>query len=150
MVQADNTLPLLFGLLLDCSVQNNQIDAGQVCGSLGGSCVPGRNSDPGVCTEAQKQVRKGNVISLADPVGIEILKIQGNWAINKKSIDNITDPQHGVWKISRNKRRAVLTNVAGLTLGGVPITSGAQVARQLLVGARVLVAAEKDVKAQVR
>jgi hypothetical protein len=149
MIQIDNTLPLLFGLVANCAVRNDTVDPGQVCGlweRIDGSCVTGRNSDPGVCTEVQKQAKKNNVVSLADPAGIEILKLQGNWAINKKPIENITDPQHGIWQISRNKRRAVFTNKPGLTLGGVPVNSGAQVAKQLLVGARVVIAAEKDVK----
>jgi hypothetical protein len=81
---------------------------------------------------------------LDDPVGIRILSLEGIWKRNGAQID-INDPgQSGsYWKISRNGRRGVLT-VAGLTIGDDPIESGAQVANQLVVGAKVISAPEKD------
>jgi Putative peptidoglycan binding domain len=147
MVQDENTLPLLFALLVKCAVPRKDVQAQEVCAIVSPSCVPGRSSDPNVCATVQTEALNGNVLSLGDPVGIRMLKLQGIWAINKVQID-INDPQknQGVWQVSRGNCRAVLKNLPGLTLDGVPITAGSQVARKLQVGASVMIASAKDLK----
>jgi peptidoglycan hydrolase-like protein with peptidoglycan-binding domain len=148
MANFDNTLPLLFGLLSHCAVPRKDVSIQEVCNLVGGTnCVPGRSSDPNVCMAVQTEALKGNVFSPADPVGIQILKLQGIWRINNTEI-NINDPQknQGAWQVARGGRRGVLKNLPGLTLDGVPITSGGQVARKLQVGLKVMIAAEKDLK----
>jgi Putative peptidoglycan binding domain len=148
MVQNENTLPLLFGLVVNCAVPRLDMPEQEVCNAVGSlNCVPGRNSDPNVCRLTQNEVRKDNVLSLSDPVGIRIVTLQGMWKINNVQID-INDPakNQGAWQVSRNGHRAVLKNLPGLTVDGSPITTGAQVARRLQVGARVTIAAEKDLK----
>jgi peptidoglycan hydrolase-like protein with peptidoglycan-binding domain len=142
MANRDNAARLLFGLAANCSTPRN-VPVQDVCSIVGAkNCVPGRNSDPFVCSEAQTAVKNGNVITLNDPVGVEIITLQGRWQINGVEI-NINDPQsnQGVWTVSRGKHRAVFKNVPGLTVDGVAITTGAQVARKLQVGAKVLVTA---------
>jgi peptidoglycan hydrolase-like protein with peptidoglycan-binding domain len=145
MAHSANTIPALFGLMSPCAVPRRDRPE-EVCGTLGGSCVPGRNSDPFVCSATQNLAKGGNLISLRDPVGIEIFKLLGEWKINGTRIEDINDPQknQGVWQVTRGKRRGVLNNVAGLTLDGSPITSGAQVAKRLQVGAGIVVAAASD------
>jgi hypothetical protein len=146
MANFDNTLPLLFGLVSNCSAPRGNVRPQDVCGLVGSiNCVPGRNSDPFVCAAAQTQVINGNVLSLRDPVGINMLKLQGIWRINGQQVD-INDPQknQGAWQVSRGQHRGVLKNISGLTVDGEPITSGAQVAKRLQVGAVVEVAAESD------
>ncbi len=148
MTQAENTLPLLFGLAVNCAVPRLDMPVQEVCSAVGSlNCVPGRNSDPNVCRAVQDQVRNGNVLSLSDPVGIRIVTLQGMWRINGTKIDiNDSTKNQGAWQVSRGSHRAVLKNLPGLTVDGSPITSGAQVARLLQVGARVTIAAEKDLK----
>jgi peptidoglycan hydrolase-like protein with peptidoglycan-binding domain len=148
MANFDNTLPLLFGLLAHCAVPRDDVAVQEVCQLVGGrNCVPGRSSDPNVCGAVQIEVRNGNVLSPSDPVGIFIMKLQGIWRINNVQID-INDPQknQGAWVVSRGNHRAVLKNLPGLTLDGAPITTGSQVARKLQVGARVMIAATKDIQ----
>jgi peptidoglycan hydrolase-like protein with peptidoglycan-binding domain len=148
MANADNTLPLLFGLLAHCAIPRSDVPAQEICRIVGGThCVTGRSSDPNVCMAAQTEVVNGNVLSLTDPAGVQIITLQGIWRINNSQID-INDPQknQGVWQVSRNSHRAVLKNLPGLTLDGAPITTGAQVARKLQVGVRVTIAASKDIK----
>jgi peptidoglycan hydrolase-like protein with peptidoglycan-binding domain len=148
MANFDNTLPLLFGLLSHCAVPRRDVSPQEVCRLVGGTnCVPGRSSDPNVCMAVQTEALKNNVFSPVDPVGIQILKLQGIWRINNTQID-INDPQknQGAWQVSRGDRRGVLKNLPGLTLDGLPITSGGQVARKLQVGLKVMIAAEQDLK----
>lgn len=148
MANFDNTLPLLFGLLSHCAVPRPDVSAQEICNLVGAvNCVPGRSSDPNACMAVQTEVLKGNVFSPADPIGIQILKLQGIWRINGVQID-INDPQknQGAWQVSRSGRRAVLKNLLGLTLDGAPITSGGQVARKLQVGLKVIIALEKSLK----
>ena len=137
-----NALPLLFGLISNCAVPRPNVRSQEVCGLVGlTNCVPGRSSDPFACVATQTQVINGNVLSLRDPVGIDILRLQGIWRLNGQQID-INDPQknQGIWQVSRGRHRAVLRNVRGLTLDGAPIRTGAQVAKSLQVGVDVIVA----------
>jgi Putative peptidoglycan binding domain len=152
MVQNENTLPLLFGLLVNCAVPRLDMPVQDVCTAVTpNNCVPGRNSDPNVCRVSQDEARKGNVLSLSDPVGVQIVTLQGIWRINdgktnrQIDINNPKDNQ-GAWQVSRGGHRAVLKNLPGLTVDGSPIKTGAQVARRLQVGARVTIAAEKDLQ----
>ncbi|MCU0568164.1 MAG: peptidoglycan-binding protein [Oculatellaceae cyanobacterium Prado106] len=147
MANFSNTLPLLFGLMANCSTPRPNVRPQEVCNLVGSiNCVPGRSSDPFVCVAAQTQALSGNALSLRDPVGIEFRALQGIWRINGQQID-INNPQQnqGIWQLSRGRHRAVLKNVPGLTLDGAPIISGAQVARKLQVGADVVVASKGDV-----
>jgi Putative peptidoglycan binding domain len=146
LVNFSNTLPLLFGLMSQCSVPRSDVRPQEVCNVVGTiNCVPGRSSDPFVCVTAQTKVLGGNVLSLRDPVGIKFLKLLGIWRLNGTQID-INDPlkNQGLWQVSRGQHRGVLKNAPGLTLDGAPITTGAQVARKLQVGADVVVAAATD------
>jgi Putative peptidoglycan binding domain len=143
MANFDNTVRLLLGLAANCATPRPDVRPQEVCGIVGSiNCVPGRNSDPFVCNAAQTEVTNGNVLSLSDPIGIQIIALQGIWQINGAEI-NINDPQQnqGVWTVSRGKHRGVFKNIAGLTLDGAPITTGAQVAKKLQVGAQVSVTA---------
>jgi peptidoglycan hydrolase-like protein with peptidoglycan-binding domain len=145
MAQGENTLPLLFALLAKCSVPQVDLNAKEVCAAVSPSCVVGRSSDPSVCNAAQVSARNGKVLSLSDPVGVCIIKLQGGWKLGNDNI-NINNPQEnqGIWQVSRGNRRAVLKNLPGLTLDGAPLTSGAQVASMLQVGVKVSSAAAKD------
>ncbi|MEO0947019.1 MAG: hypothetical protein AAFY11_02525 [Cyanobacteria bacterium J06641_5] len=136
-----NTLGALVGLLEPCAIPNRSIPASAIC--MTPSCVPGRNSDPVVCQAAQELAREPRGLSLQDPPGIEILRLVGLWQSNGQAID-INNPavNQGIWSISRNGHRAVLNVSPGLTISGAPITSGAQVAAQLQVGASVVSAPE--------
>jgi Putative peptidoglycan binding domain len=148
MVQNENTLPLLFGLVVNCAVPRLDMPVQDVCNAVTPeNCVPGRNSDPNVCRATQTEARNGNVLSLSDPVGVRIVTLQGIWRINGAQID-INEPtkNQGAWQVSRSSHRAVLKNLPGLTVDGSPITTGAQVARRLQVGAQVRLAAAKDLK----
>lgn len=145
LTHPSNTLPFLFQLLSHCGVPRPQIRSTEVCDFPGVDCVSSRSSDPNVCTAVQNQVRLGNVVSLRDPVKIRILELQGIWRLNGAQID-INNPKtnQGIWLISRGQCRGMLRNLPGLTLDGVPITSGAQVAKKLQVGADVMIAAAAD------
>lgn len=140
-----NSLSALFGLVGPCAIEKANMAAGAVCGTLGNACAPGRNSDPNICEAAQSSVRQKRGLSLADPVGIRILRLTGIWKINGKQIDiNDQTQNKGAWTISPSGRRAVLKVVPGLTMGDDPITTGAQVATKVEVGAAVISAAEVD------
>jgi Putative peptidoglycan binding domain len=146
MANFSNTLPLLFGLMSQCSVPRSDVRPQEVCSIVGAiNCVPGRSSDPFVCVAAQTKALGGNVLSLRDPVGIKFIKLLGIWRLNGTQID-INDPSknQGLWQVSRGRHRGVLKNVPGLTVDGAPIASGAQVAKKLQVGADVVVAAATD------
>ena len=136
-----NTLEALIGLLEPCAIPNRSIPSSAIC--MTPSCVPGRNSDPIVCQAAQELAREPRGLSLQDPPGIEILRLVGIWKLNGQDI-NINDPaqNQGIWNISRNGHRAVLNVTPELTIGDTPITSGAQVAARLQVGASVVSAPE--------
>jgi hypothetical protein len=149
--QQFNTLPFLFELVSQCSVPRPQIRPPEVCGTHGINCVPSRSSDPNVCVAAQNQALMGRALSLRDPSRIRILELQGIWRLNGAQI-NVNagavsgDPGPGgasrtpdIWTLSRGGQRGVLRNLPGLTLDGSPITSGAQVARKVQVGADIWV-----------
>jgi hypothetical protein len=141
LTQTNNTAGALFGLVEPCAISRRDIPASAVCGQV--SCVPGRNSDPAICQEAQNAARNSLGLSLQDPVGIKMLRLEGIWNIEGEQID-INDPSEnqGAWVISRNGRRAVLDVTKGVTIENTTITSGAQVAAKLTVGADVIVAPE--------
>jgi hypothetical protein len=55
-----------------------------------------------VCRTAQSAVRAQQCFSLADPAGIFISELQGDWRLNNQPLD-INNPatNQGVWKVSR-------------------------------------------------
>lgn len=151
--QGSNTLSALFGLIGPCAKPDPDRPAFNVCDALNistGGCVPGRNSDPFVCAAVQELARNGNGLTLDDPVGITIGAHQGAWSRGPAFFD-INDPAQAgdVWSVARNGRRAVL-KTPGLLLEDEPIHSGAQIARQLTVGARILWAPEGALPAWAR
>lgn len=145
LTQQFNTVGALFNLVDKCAVQRPGIPSSAVCGSVGGACGPGRNSDPVICQASQNVVRSSRALSLVDPVGIKIEQLTGIWEIGGSQVD-INDPSNnqGAWVISRNGRRAVLDLTKGVTLSGFAIESGAQVANQLQVAADVISASESS------
>lgn len=137
LTHPSSTLGALLGLAAACGVPNNQVAATDMCASVGGACVPGRNSDPSVCVAVQRIGLAGNSFTFVDPVGITIERLEGIWKRAGRQIDiNATN----LWKVERNQRRATLEIPADLTLVDDPIESGAAVAARLLVGARVMFA----------
>ncbi|MBW4626316.1 MAG: hypothetical protein KME49_12640 [Brasilonema octagenarum HA4186-MV1] len=141
LTQTNNTAGALFALVEPCAISRFDIPAAAVCGKV--SCVPGRNSDPAICQEAQNAARASFGLSLQDPVGIKMLRLEGIWKIGGQEIDiNDTSENQGAWVVSRNGRRAVLDLSKGVTLENTPISSGAQVAAKLSVGANVILAPE--------
>ncbi|NJR67891.1 MAG: peptidoglycan-binding protein [Synechococcales cyanobacterium CRU_2_2] len=151
LAQQFNTLPFLFELVSQCSVPRPQIRPQQVCATQGVNCVPSRSSDPNVCVAAQNQALLGRALSLRDPARIRILELQGIWRLNGERVDVNVAPTGGrqtpaIWSLSRGEQRAVLRNLPGLTLDGAPITSGAQVARKVQVGADILVVPTSGLK----
>lgn len=140
-----NSIPALFALVAPCAVVRDDVNPPDVCATLGGACVPDRNSDPFVCSQTQSVARGGNGLALADPAGIHIVGLRGQWRLDGRFID-IDDPddEDSPWQVSRNGRRAVLDVTTGVTLDNEPITTGAQVATRLQVGADVIFAPEAD------
>lgn len=144
LTQEVNTVSALFSLVDQCSIERTNIPSNAVCGAV--ACVPERNSDPVICQASQDTVRSSRAISLVDPAGIRIKQLLGSWEINGVSIDiNDTNDNQNIWVISRNERRAILdlTN-NNITLGGSPITSGAQISNELQVEADVISAPENS------
>ena len=144
MFQPFNKLTFLFKLVSQCCVPK-AVNPRGMCEIVSPNCVPERNSDPLVCTTAQRQVQAGRHITLKDPVKIRILKLEGRWKLNGQTID-INDPNQnqGIWQVSRGEQRGVLRLVPGLELDSSSIRTGAQVARKLMVGVDVLVASASD------
>ena len=142
--QQFNTLSALFNLVGPGAVVNLNVDPSQICGTLGGFCGADRNSDPNIATAVQNLARTKRGLALRDPVGIEIVKLIGVWKRNGIQIDINGPGQSPIWSVTRTGRRAVLKNVAGLTVDDDPITSGSQVAARLRVRAVVVSAAEAD------
>lgn len=143
--QRFNTFPLLYELMAHCSVPRSQVPATSVCGLRDVNCVSGRSSDPNVCTAAQSHARNGGTIGLASPPGVKLLSLAGIWKLNGEPIDiNDAQANQGTWIVSDDARRGTLVNQAGLTLDGAPITTGAQVAKKLQVGAEVLLATNNN------
>lgn len=147
--QQFNTMGALFGLATQCAVPNPGIPAEDQCAAVcqPGSCAcgPNRSSDPQICTAAQSEARLPRFISLQDPVGVQIFQLNGTWRLNGNQID-INDPANnqGVWRVDRNGRRGVLEVSDTLTLNNSEIETGAQVSKELSVGALVLSAPEND------
>jgi len=131
----------LFNLLGACGVPRPDLDSGAVCANVGGACGPGRNSDPSVCSAAQDLARKGRSFSLQDPAGIRIIGLDpaGRWTVNGQGVDMNNDAANrGIWKVTRNGRRGTFTFQDDVRLGGARINTGADLARQLIVGAAVI------------
>ena len=143
LTQTNNTVFALFSLVDQCAIPRTDIPSSAVCGKV--ACVPERNSDPVICQASQNLVRSSRALSLVDPVGIRIKELIGIWEIGGSQVD-INDPSdnQGAWVISRNGRRAVLDVTKGVTLGGLAIETGAQVANQLQVEADVISASESS------
>jgi len=139
--QPNNSMGALFALVGPCAVKRLDISPSAVCANV--SCVPDRDSDPAICQAVQNLARAPHGLSFPDPVGIKLIELKGLWKINGTQID-INDPNanQGAWVVSRNGRRAVLDVTKGVTIGSQPITSGAQVSKQLQVGADVMSVAE--------
>jgi hypothetical protein len=151
LTHPSSTLGALFHLITECSVRKNNVATNAVCGLVGGACVPERNSDPVVCDRVQQLVRDKIGMTLADPAGVQILRLQGIWKLAGRQID-INDPNTngGVWRVLRNGRRAILEVPPTLTIVDDPITSGTQVAAKLVVGATVQAAPESALPAWAR
>ena len=142
LTQGANTMSALFTLVHQCGIPNPQVDPAEICDNV--SCLRTRNSDPFVCTACQNQARGSRALSLADPVGIKILKLAGIWEVDGERIAiNNPDRNRGIWQVSRNGRRAVLNVVPGLTLDSRPILTGTQVSTKLSVGVDVMTAPEE-------
>ncbi|MEO1306390.1 MAG: hypothetical protein AAFV38_00280 [Pseudomonadota bacterium] len=142
-----NSIPALFGLAAFCGIEREGLPAEDVCANVGGACVPGRQSDPQICTACQQQVRAERSFSLIDPIGIFISQMSGTWTVDGTQVDinDQTNPDRR-WIVSRNGRRATL-QVSGdteLLLDGDPIESGAQVADKVFVAATVAIVADED------
>lgn len=142
-----NSVPALFGLAAFCGVERPGLPADQVCANVGGACVPGRQSDPRICTACQQQVRDARSFSLVDPIGIFIERLAGIWTLGGAQIPiNVPEANQGRWTISRNGRRASL-KVGGaerLLLDGDEIETGAEVARKLFVAAEVATVSDTE------
>lgn len=145
LAQPFNTLGALFNLARVCSIPNNAIPATGQCAAVGNLCGENRNSDPQICTRAQEVAQIPRVLSLQDPVGVVILRLRGTWRIGNNVID-INDPNanNGIWRISRNGRRATLRIADQLTVNNEPIVTGAQISHLLDVGAEVISAPPGD------
>ncbi len=140
LTQRFNTIGALFNLVDKCAVQQTDIPPSAVCGAVGGACGANRNSDPVICQASQNMIRSDRALSLADPVGVRLKALLGSWDIDGVPVEiNDALDSKGAWAISRNGRRAVLDLTKGaVTLGGDPVTSGAQVANELQVEADVI------------
>lgn len=135
-----NTLGALFGLLGPCGVPQPNLNPGSVCATP--FCVPGRNSDPAVCIAAQNLARGDRSFSLQDPFGIRIIRLEGEWSVDGNLVDvNDEAANGGIWKVTRNGRRGTFTFQGDVRLDGAAVTTGADLARQLFVGADVVHAA---------
>lgn len=137
LTHSSSTLGALLGLGAACGIPNANVAPPDLCAAVGGACVPGRNSDPAVCSAVQRIAIAGNSFTFVDPVGITIERLEGIWKLGGQQIDiNASN----LWQVSRNRRRATLEVPADLTLVDDPIDSGTAVATRLLVGARVMLA----------
>lgn len=137
LTQPFNTLGALVNLQGHCSVPRKDIDAAQVCAAVGGFCGPLRNSDPRVSLGVQNLARQGQALTAADPAGIFIQRLEGAWELGDQRVGDINQAAD-IWTVSRGGHRGVLHVTPNLTLGGDPITSGAQVSARLIVAASVL------------
>ena len=135
----------LFNLVGVCGIERPELDASDVCANVGDACGSRRASDPRICQATQTLARAKRALSLDDPVGIRILRLEGIWQIDGSDVD-INNPaaNQGVWTVSRNGRRGILDLTKKITLDGNQVTSGAQVATILRVGADVISARVQD------
>ncbi len=134
LIQGANTLGALTFLVGNCAVPRPSIPVGSVC--TGPFCGSNRNSDPQVCAQTQSAVRSGLAVTLADPIGIEIVRLGGDWEIDGVPVLDI-HANSTLWSVSLGGHRARLTVPEELTLDGDPIESGTQISRELFVKARV-------------
>jgi hypothetical protein len=140
LTHGSNTMGALFGLLGACGVPKN-VDPTAMCGSVGDACVPGRNSDPAVCSTAQRLASANRSFAPQDPCGIRIegLDRAGRWTIDGQVVDiNAPAGNRGVWTIVRNGRRAVFKFQGDVRLDGARVETGAQLATQLTVAAALM------------
>jgi len=145
LAHGSSTLGALFRLVDVASIPNPAVPANAICGTLGGNCVPDRNSDPNIAAAVQTLSQNDRSFTLADPAGIEISTLGGIWRLGNEEIDiNDKAKNQGVWKLSRGNRRGELTVAANLVLDDNPVTSGAQVAAALRVKSSVVSAANAD------
>jgi hypothetical protein len=145
LTQQFNTIGALFNLLAECGVPESSGAPTGTCANVGGACGPGRSSDPAVCTLAQTVARAKVGYTLRDPAGVRIMSLKGVWKVNGTVIDiNDFANNKSAWVVSRNGRRAVLTNIDGLALNDKALTTGAQISHSLQVGADLLTAADAD------
>ena len=151
LAHGSSTLGALFGLVNAAAVPNQAIPPGAICETLGGDCVPSRNSDPSIASAVQSVAAGDNSLTLADPVGVEIARLAGVWRIGDTEID-INDPPNnqGIWKVTRQGRRGELRIPNRLFVDDSPVESGAQVASLLRVRARVIAARNSDLPAWAR
>ena len=147
LAQSANTLGALVNLLAHCSVPRPDLSAGDVCVAVGQFCGQNRNSDPKISLAVQDKAMGGNAITAADPIGVVIQRLNGNWQIGDVVINDIGDVANneGIWSVSRGGHRAVLENAAALTLDGRTIMTGAQVSTKLFAAARVLATLEVNI-----
>lgn len=139
LIHPANTLTAFFSLLEDSSIPNPGISPGQICqASLG---IRDRNSDPRISGAVQSFVRDGRAVTLIDPVGVEIDRLDGKWELAGEPIEDI-NTESDIWSISHGGRFAVLNVPDGLTMDGNEIITGAQVSRNLFVRARILETAD--------
>ena len=134
LIQPANTMGALFRLMEDCAIPDPSTPVENICG--GGFCVPDRNSDPKVCSTAQGAVRQEKAVTLADPVGIEIARLDGDWELDGDPVD--INEGDDIWNVSHGGHFGLLSVPEELTVDGDEIESGAQVARFLFVRARAL------------
>jgi hypothetical protein len=147
LTQQFNTMGALFNLLGHCGVPRTDIGTSEVCGAVGNFCGDGRNSDPSVCAAAQNLARAKQSFCLEDPCGIYILRLDNSqvWQVDGQTVDiNNKAANGGVWKVTRNGRRAVFDFSRSITFGGATIRTGARLSELLVVGADVLHAADTD------
>lgn len=147
LTQQFNTMGALFNLVGHCGVKRPGLDPGEVCANVGGFCGPNRNSDPRVCSGAQNIARADRSLGLSDPCGIKILSLDpaALWTVDGQDVDiNDEAANQGVWKVTRNGRRAVMLFNRDVRSGGGQFLTGAQLSNLLNVGAAVVHAANDD------
>ena len=141
LTQGANNLFALFNLLGQCGVPRPDLDAGDVCANVNGACGSNRNSDPAVCSAVQNLARADRSFSLEDPCGVRILSLDpaGQWTVGGQPVDmNDEANNRGIWKVTRNGRRGVFTFQGDVRLAGGKVATGADLSRQLIVGASVV------------
>jgi hypothetical protein len=141
LTQRSNTMEALFNLLGACGVPQPNLQPEDVCGAVSGACEPRRNSDPAVCAAAQGLARNNRSFAPQDPCGIRIfgLDTAGIWKVDGQDVDiNNEAANRGLWKVTRNGRRATFNFQGDVRVDGARIQTGAELSRQLIVGAEVM------------